>query len=120
MLEYITEEGDVVLDFEDEDQAEIHSWLSEVDGTLLSHVINFQHVVLITKSKWTKVIKEANTKEDKKHLSKSIFRLIGKLQSYENAPLFVRKVVYKRSYVWKLELCSVSFLLYLRKLPKVD
>ena len=30
------------------------------------------------------MIKEANTKEDKKHLSKSIFRLIGKLQSYEN------------------------------------
>ena len=84
LLEYITEEGDVVLDFEDEDQDEIHSWLSEVDGTLLSYVINFQHVVLITKSKWTKLIKEADTKEDKKHLSKSIFRLIGKLQSYEN------------------------------------
>ena len=84
LLEYITEEGEVVLNYEDEDQDEIHSWLSEVNGTLLSHVINFQQVVLITKSKWTKLIKEANTKEDKRHLSKSIYRLIGKLQSYEN------------------------------------
>ena len=47
-------------------------------------VITFQKVVLAPKSKWIRAIKEVNTKEDKKHLQDKLFRLIGKLQSYEN------------------------------------
>ena len=57
---------------------------TEIDGTLLCLVIDFQKVVLAPKSKWIKAIKEVNINEDKRHLHDQLFRLIGKLQSYEN------------------------------------
>ena len=69
---------------ESSDDEETHSWLSDVDGSLLCLVITFQKVLLLPKSKWIRAIKEVNTKEDKKHLKDKLFLLIGKLQSYDN------------------------------------
>ena len=68
---------------ESSDDDETHSWLSDVDGSLLCLVIIFQKVVLLPKSKWIRAIEEINTKEDKKHLKEKLFLLIGKLQSYD-------------------------------------
>ena len=84
VLEYSTAEGETVYDVEEEDFDEIHSWLSEVDGTLLCLIILFQKVVLVPKSRWLKAIKEVSTKEEMQHLSDELYRLIGKLQSFEN------------------------------------
>ena len=84
VLEYEDEDGNIVYDMEDDDVDENHKWLSEIDGTLLCLVIDFQKVVLAPKSKWIKAIKEVNINEDKRHLHDQLFRLIGKLQSYEN------------------------------------
>ena len=84
VLEYCDGEGETIFDVEDKDFDDIHSWLSEVDGTLLCMVIHFQHVVLVPKSRWMKAIKEVHTNEEMKHLSDKLYRLIGKLQSYEN------------------------------------
>ena len=69
---------------ESSDDDETHSWLSDVDGSLLCLVVTFQKVMLLPKSKWIRAIKEVNTKEDKKHLKDKLFLLIGKLQSYDN------------------------------------
>ena len=81
-FEYINDDtGEVILDYDDD---ETHSWLSEVDGRLLSLVIRFQNVVLIPKSKWISTIKEVNSIEDNEKLKENLYKLIGKLQSYEN------------------------------------
>ena len=70
---------------ESSDDDETHSWLSDVDGSLLCLVITFQKVVLLPKSKWIRAIEEVNANEDKKHLKDKLFLLIGKLQSYDNS-----------------------------------
>ena len=41
-------------------------------------------MVLVPKSRWLRAIKEVTTNEDMKYLSDELYRLIGKLQSYEN------------------------------------
>ena len=84
VLEYYDDNGETVYDVEEKDYDEIHSWLSQVDGTLLCMVIIFQNVVLVPKLRWLRAIKEVSTNEDMKHLSDPLYRLIGKLQSYEN------------------------------------
>ena len=84
MLEYEDEDGNIIYDIEDDDFDEIHSWLSEIDGTLLCMVTDFQKVVLAPKSKWIKAIKEVNDNKDKRHLHDRLCRLIGRLQSYDN------------------------------------
>ena len=65
-LQYHDNEGNDIQDYDDD---ETHSWLSDVDGTLLSMVITFQKVVLIPKSRWTRALAEVNTNDDKKHMS---------------------------------------------------
>ena len=84
VLEYYDDNGETVYDVEEKDYDDIHSWLSQVDGTLLCMVIIFQNVVLVPKSRWLRAIKEVTTNEDMKYLSDELYRLIGKLQSYEN------------------------------------
>jgi len=84
VLVYVTDEGEEIYDIEDEDSDDIHSWLSEIDGKLLCMVIDFQKVVLASKSKWMKAIEEVNNSDDKRHLRAQLFRLIGKLQSFGN------------------------------------
>ena len=69
---------------ESSDDDETHSWLSDVDGSLLCLVITFQKVLLLPKSQWIRAIEEVNANEDKKHLKDKLFLLIGKLQSYDN------------------------------------
>ena len=69
---------------EEYDDDETHSWLSDVDGSLLCVVITFQNVVLAPKSKWKNAIEEVNNNEAKTHLKEKLFSLIGKLQSYDN------------------------------------
>ena len=75
------EEGGIVQDYDHDDT---HKWLSQVDGSFLWLVITFQNVVLVPRSKWIKAIEVVNTLDDKKHLKEKLFRLIGKLQSFEN------------------------------------
>ena len=84
LLEYVTSEGEVVYDIEDDDMDEIHSWLSNISGTLLCMVITFQKVILAPKTKWLRAIQEVKSKEEKSYLSDKLYRLIGKLQFYEN------------------------------------
>ena len=80
-LQYQDDEGNITKEYDDD---ETHSWLSEVDSTLLCMVISFQKVVLVPESRWMKAIKEVSTKEDIKHLIEKLYTLIGKLQSYDN------------------------------------
>ena len=83
VLEHNSDEEEEDEDIDDDDDR-THSWLSEVDGTLLCLVITFQKLVLVTKSKWIRATEEVQTKKDKIHLSDKLYRLIGKLQAYES------------------------------------
>ena len=65
-------------------QDEVHDWLKDVDGTLLNWIIEFQKVVLVPKRRWLKALKDISSKTDKTGLRNTLFRLIGKLQSYKN------------------------------------
>ena len=47
-------------------------------------VITFQKVILAPKTKWLRAIQEVKSKEEKSYLSDKLYRLIGKLQFYEN------------------------------------
>ena len=80
-FKYYDDDGELQESSDDDDT---HSWLSDVDGSLLCLVITFQKVVLTPKSKWILAIEDVNTKEDKKHLKEKLYQLIGKLQFYEN------------------------------------
>ena len=80
-IAYYDDDGEFVEEYDDD---ETHSWLSDVDGSLLCVVITFQNVVLAPKSKWKNAIEEVNNNEAKTHLKEKLFSLIGKLQSYDN------------------------------------
>ena len=68
-------------DYEDYDD-EVHDWLKDVDGTLLCWVTQYQKICLVPKSRWLRTLEQLKSCEDKKHLLNKLYRLIGKLQSY--------------------------------------
>ena len=71
-------------DFIEIKEEKYHGWLKEIDSTLFKLVKTFQDIVMIPTSRWIRAIEEVNAKENKRHLQGKLYRLIGKLQSYEN------------------------------------
>ena len=70
----------VEADFDESCHEELLDWVKEVNGTLLETIIQFQQIVLITKSRWLSAMKKVKDKEDE-HF---ILKVIGKLQAYNN------------------------------------
>ena len=61
-----------------------HSWIEDFDFKLLQSMITFHEVALIPRSIWLKAQNSLSHDEDKSDLRVKLFKLIGKLQSYNH------------------------------------
>ena len=64
-------------------EKELHAWMNGINSKLLKAVISLRHVVLISESQWDLAI-NAVKETSHKDLEDKLFRLIGKLQAYDN------------------------------------
>ena len=71
-------------DFIEEEQDELHAWLTNVNSKLLEMVIKFQKIVLVPKSRWIRVVEKMKSDSEAHNLKKKLFTLIGKLKVYKN------------------------------------
>ena len=70
----------VEADFVEKFHEELLNWVKEVNRRLLETIIQFQQIVLMTKSRWLSAMKKVKDKEDEIF----ILKVIGKLQAYKN------------------------------------
>ena len=70
----------VEADFDDRFHEEILDWLKGINGRLLRTLIQFQQLALLTKSRWLAIMQKVKNQKNENFL----FRILGKLQAYEN------------------------------------
>ena len=70
----------IEADFAEIRHEEILDWLKEINGRLLTTLIQLQQLALIPKSRWLAIIEKVKKQKNENFL----LRIVGKLQAYEN------------------------------------
>ena len=64
---------------------ELHAWMKGISSEILSKVITFQQIALVPRSRWRLAIEKAKKDPLKKKYEDQIYKMIGKLNSYNHA-----------------------------------
>lgn len=72
----------IEADFDNPDK--VHSWMKRISHILLSNVITFQQIALVPRSRWKSAIEKVENDPLKEQYKDKIYKLIGKLKSYNH------------------------------------
>lgn len=86
----------IEADFDKHHHEELHAWMKGVSSELLSKVITFQQIALVPRSRWRLAIEKAKKDPLKKKYEDKIYKIIGKLNSYQHA--LTTKIVIPENY----------------------
>ena len=71
-------------EFAEEYYDDLHAWMKDISGALLSKIMTFQQIALVSRFRWKIAIKKAKDDPSKLNYLDTIYRVIGKLNSYNH------------------------------------
>ena len=74
----------IEADFNEHHHDELHAWMKGISSELLSKFITFQQIALVPRSRWKLAIEKAKKDPLKKKYEEKIYKIIGKLKSYNH------------------------------------
>ena len=72
----------IEADFNNPDK--VHSWMKMISRVLLSNVMTFQQIALVPRSRWKSAIEKVENDPSKEQYKDKIYKIIGKLKSYNH------------------------------------
>ena len=72
----------IEADFDNLDR--VHSWMKMISCVLLSNVMTFQQIALVPRSRWKSAIEQVENDPSKEKYKDKIYKIIGKLKSYNH------------------------------------